>query len=515
MSQGMTRKLPINGFGTCVTYGEANGMGIGLPLDIDEDRPIVVAHPAAASHYHASMSLFEDAGHPFLQVLVDAGMLHVPDEWPYHADVINHAIYQRLNDSSEGWPVYRKTSLATPHWQLHVMREAYEFLSISPAIDVLYVDWLSWLDGFVENRNNAFPEMMAHIAHTIRDGGLVILDHKHVPTDEYGPCWYNHPGGEFPVTESTSMSEVCTIEWLGENANHEMQTYSATVFKVHHHKDGALGDVNWFDAIKPWFWNTILEMALMPSQVQTMLDEEHEETVHSNAITWENWHDTWSTVYMDGREHGLVFKTPVPARFAWPEGGYLAYLQWLLDHAKCLPEEAKKKSYRLKNEHFHLNIVYGDLITLAPSLHSKHSALAVRHALQQQVVGRCPWWKHQTTVLQTKETWMSNPIVGLKWSGPSATPHLAKHLIQHSKAQAFGVTMHTSKSFDCREVITVAHGTAQLTEVMAAVEAYYHELGFEAPRPIHRLELTVVSMDENEYVEDELPPQWRRVVDEE
>jgi hypothetical protein len=218
---------------------------------------------------------------------------------------------------------------------------------------------------------------------------------------------------------------------------------------------------------------------------------------------------------MDGREHGLVFKTPVPARFAWPEGGYLAYLQWLLDHAKCLPEEVKKKSYRLKNEHFHLNIVYGDLITLAPSLHSKHSALAVRHALQQQVVGRCPWWKHQTTVLQTKETWMSNPIVGLKWSGPSATPHLAKHLIQHSKAQAFGVTMHTSKSFDCREVITVAHGTAQLTEVMAAVEAYYHELGFEAPRPIHRLELTVVSMDENEYVEDELPPQWRRVVDEE
>ena len=515
MSQGMTRKLPINGFGTCVTYGEANGMGIGLPLDIDEDRPIVVAHPAAASHYHASMSLFEDAGHPFLQVLVDAGMLHVPDEWPYHADVINHAIYQRLNDSSEGWPVYRKTSLATPHWQLHVMREAYEFLSISPAVDVLYVDWLSWLDGFVENRNNAFPEMMAHIAHTIRDGGLVILDHKHVPTDEYGPCWYNHPGGEFAVTESTSMSEVCTIEWLGENANHEMQTYSATVFKVHHHKDGALGDVNWFDAIKPWFWNTILEMALMPSQVQTMLDEEHEETVHSNAITWENWHDTWSTVYMDGREHGLVFKTPVPARFAWPEGGYLAYLQWLLDHAKCLPEEVKKKSYRLKNEHFHLNIVYGDLITLAPSLHSKHSALAVRHALQQQVVGRCPWWKHQTTVLQTKETWMSNPIVGLKWSGPSATPHLAKHLIQHSKAQAFGVTMHTSKSFDCREVITVAHGTAQLTEVMAAVEAYYHELGFEAPRPLHRLELTVVSMDENEYVEDELPPQWRRVVDEE
>jgi hypothetical protein len=335
-----------------------------------------------------------------------------------------------------------------------------------------------------------------------------------MPTDEYGVCWYNHPGGEFPVTESTSMSEVCTIEWLGENANHEMQTYTGTVFKVHHHKNGCLGEVNWFDAIKPWFWNTIPEMALMPSQVQKMLDEEQEETVHPNAITWENWHDTWSTVYMDGEEHGMVFKTPVPARFAWPFETYHTYLQWLVDHPKCLPEQIKKNSYRLKSEKFQLNIVHGDLVKLAPSLHSKHSALAVRHALQQQVVGRCPWWKNQTTVLQTKESWMSNPIVGLKWSGPSATPHLAKHLIQHSKTQAFGVTMHTSKTFDCREVITVAHGTAQLTEVMAAVEAYYDELGFDAPRPFHRLELTVVTRDEGEYAEHELPPQWRRFVDE-
>ena len=183
MSQSTSRRLPIDGFGTCVTYGEANGMGIGLPIEIDEDSPLVVAHPAAGSHYHASMSLFEDAGHPFLQVLVDEGMLYVPDQWPYHADVANHAIYQRLHDSSEGWPVFRKTSLATPHWQLHVMREAYDFLTNSPPIDVLYVDWLSWLDRFVENRENAFPEMMAHFAHKIRDGGLVVFDHKHRPTD--------------------------------------------------------------------------------------------------------------------------------------------------------------------------------------------------------------------------------------------------------------------------------------------------------------------------------------------
>ena len=116
--------------------------------------------------------------------------------------------------------------------------------------------------------------MMANFSNKIRDGGLVILDHKHMPTDEYGPSWYNHPGGVFQLNDSTSMSEECVIEWIGLNANNEMQTYSATVFKVHHHEKGNLGNVNWFDAIQPWLWNTVLEMALMTSQVQKMLDEE-------------------------------------------------------------------------------------------------------------------------------------------------------------------------------------------------------------------------------------------------
>ena len=62
MSQSMARKLTLDGLGMCVTYGKDNQLGIGLPIEVDKDRPLVVAHPAAAQHYHASMSLFEDAG---------------------------------------------------------------------------------------------------------------------------------------------------------------------------------------------------------------------------------------------------------------------------------------------------------------------------------------------------------------------------------------------------------------------------------------------------------------------
>lgn len=509
MSQSMARKLSQNGFGMCIAYGKDKDMGIGLPIEVDENRPLVVAHPAAANHYHASMSLFEDAGHPFVHVLVDLSQF-CPDEWPYHANEANHANYQRLHDTSTGDPVFRKVCINVPHWQVHVGGEAFNYLSNAPPVDVLYVDWFTWLDRFITSDETAFADMMAHYTSNIRDGGLVIVDHKHREMGENGCRWFNHPGGIFAIDENTQMEEMCDIEWLGGNANGEMQTYAATVFKVHHSANGPLGHTDWFEAIKPWFWNMVPEMCLSPSQVQQMIDDEIEESVHPNAITWENWHDTWSTIYMDDREEGMTFKTPVPSRFAWPYEAYASYLQWLVNHPQCLQIEVEKRSYRLMGENFVLNIVHGDILELAPALYTKHSAIAVRYKLQQQIKARCPWWKYQTTTIQTRESWLSNPIQPLKWSGESATPHLAKQLIEHSKAQSFGGTYHNSRYFQCREIITVAHGTGALSEVMAAVEAYYGEIGQEVSRPLYTLELTVVHLDANEYQEQNLPHNWRR-----
>tara|TARA_B000000475_G_C15694084_1_gene323566 strand:+ start:282 stop:473 length:192 start_codon:yes stop_codon:yes gene_type:complete len=62
----------------------------------------------------------------------------------------------------------------------------------------------------------------------------------------------------------------------------------------------------------------------------------------------------------------------------------------------------------------------------------------------------------------------------------------------------------------------VAYGNATIREVMDGVEAYYDALGFEAPRQPTTLELTVVYMDEDEYLEDNISPRWgRRDSDEE
>ena len=62
--------------------------------------------------------------------------------------------------------------------------------------------------------------------------------------------------------------------------------------------------------------------------------------------------------------------------------------------------------------------------------------------------------------------------------------------------------------FPRMHVVTVAHGTAILAEVMAAVEASYERLGPNTVRQEHTLELTIVHIAEDEYQEVEIPPLW-------
>jgi hypothetical protein len=91
----------------------------------------------------------------------------------------------------------------------------------------------------------------------------------------------------------------------------------------------------------------------------------------------------------------------------------------------------------------------------------------------------------------------------LRWSGKDSTKHLAKILIEQSKAQAIDTITYefpySRSRFNCRNIVTVAHGNATLLEVMRAVEAYYKQLGCDYPRPTNTLELTIVYLDKNEY----------------
>lgn len=500
MSQSIPTRLPLDGLGVGVTYGENNDMGIGLPIEIDKNRPLVIAHPAAGHYYHSSMNLFADIEHPFIQVLVDEySCCPYTKQYDAYGDA---PTYQRLHNTLEGYPVFKNKYVKVPHWQIHIGSEAFEYLSKAAPIDILYVDWMTWLDNFIIDDKTALADMMTHYAGKIRDGGLVIFDHKHKFMGEDGCRWYNHPEGVFAIGEHSTMEKVCTTEWIGDNHQNEMVTYAATVFKINHSQDGPLANVDWAEAIRAWFWKSVPEMALTLEQVQGMIKSDDRDTLLFNLSTpsWRKWHDTWGTVHADGIYYVPPYEAPVSLEIdEWPKPAYMEYLQWLSEHPTCLQKKLIKRSYKLQGENFILNLVHGDLLELAPALYSKHSALAVRNNLQQKVVSRCPWWKKQTTILQSKHSWETNPVKGLKWSGQDATKNLAKILIEQSKVQAYSATMHNLPYFECREIVTVAHGNATLDEVMQAVEAYYEELGWDYPRPTNTLELTIVYLDENEY----------------
>ena len=80
MSMAATRRN-LQRWGGCIAYGPT--IEFGLPIAVPEDRPLVIAHPAAAMHHHASFGLVSDAGHPFIHeiiqspdVVVAIGQLH-------------------------------------------------------------------------------------------------------------------------------------------------------------------------------------------------------------------------------------------------------------------------------------------------------------------------------------------------------------------------------------------------------------------------------------------------------
>ena len=501
MSASIRKSDTYFGFGNCVNYGTE--IGIGLPINVDLNRPLVFCHPAAGRYYHSSMSLFEDTNHPFMQILVDYGDCY-PSSYPFAVDVANFSKYHRLPDSSNGDAIFRKSSLSNPHWQMHVIGEAYEYLSNSPPIDILYVDWFSWLERFIEKGDNSFCEMISNYIHKIRDGGLIIVDNKH----EHIEHWFNFPKQRTRITENSEIEFNCQIEWLGYDLNDEVKTFSANVIKVFHDSKGELGDKNWFEEIKQWFWNSIPEMALTHSQINTMIENEQQESIHHLAVTWDDWHKTWRDVYMDLDEPYLH---PIPPIKAWPRDSYLDYLKWLEKNPDLLFQDIKKRSYLMKQNKFKLTLIHGDIIELAPSLYSEDAAIAVRNNLQQRIISRCTWWKNQATVLQSGKLWNYTEIKGLIWSGNNSTPDLTKLLIEQSIKQPYMELFPKMKPFKCRKIITISHGKACLEQLMISCQNFFNQNRNSIFPTNDPIELIVIHKDENDYQDIELSNFWEKV----
>ena len=199
-------------WGGCIAYGPP--IDFGLPIEVPEGRPLVIAHPAAAMHHHASFGLVSDAGHPFIHVMVDRGDFS-PTGWGVNANEAGMATWQRIADTTQGHTVCRKAGLATPHWQVHIAGEAYGTLTNLPPLDVLYVDWLEWLEAHAAQPCRAFGNAISSFVHKVREGGLVVLDHKHKAMIEHDHPWYasvNEPFVHLPG--GSLLANKGVVEWM-------------------------------------------------------------------------------------------------------------------------------------------------------------------------------------------------------------------------------------------------------------------------------------------------------------
>ena len=483
-------------WGGCIAYGPP--IDFGLPIEVPEGRPLVVAHPAAAMHHHASFGLVSDAGHPFIHVMVDRGD-YSPTGWGVNANEAGMATWQRIADTTQGHTVCRKAGLATPHWQVHIAGEAYGTLTNLPPLDVLYVDWLEWLEAHAPQPGADFANVMSSFVHKLREGGLVVLDHKHKAMIETNHPWYANLNDDFVhLANGSLLVNKGVVEWMSPDLYGEYHSHMATVYEVHHGIDGALAQKDWEQAMQAWTWTVMPEVSMSPASVQAMLKSDPIPSIHPKAMTQHQWMKAWLR-QQEEHEGGPSFLGPTPPLYAWPQGAYAAYLQWLLDHPSLLLGGFDKRTYRLLGEAFNLNVVHGDLIRLAPALHGPNAVLAVREGLRQKVVARCPRWLGQTLELQAPEPWMSNPVKRLKWSGEDATPQLAKAMLELAKSQPYNNAHPSIKPMQVNHIVTVSHGTASLGEVMRAVMAYYDSL----PPMMGRapMELTVVCLDEDDYTD--------------
>ena len=483
-------------WGGCIAYGPP--VGFGLPIEVPEGRPLVVAHPAAAMHHHASFGLVSDAGHPFIHVMVDRGD-YSPTGWGINANEAGMATWQRIADTTQGHTVCRKAGLSTPHWQVHIAGEAYQTLTNLPPLDVLYVDWLEWLEPHAPQPCRDFGNAISSFVHKVREGGLVVLDHKHKAMIETNHPWYANVNDDFVhLANGSLLANKGVVEWLSPDLYGDYQSHIATVYEVHHGLEGTLAEKDWEQAMHAWTWTVMPEVSMSAKAVQAMLNSDPIPSIHPKAMTQHQWMKAWLR-QQEEHEGGPSFLGPTPPLYAWPQGAYAAYLQWLLDHPSLLLGGFDKRTYRLLGEAFNLHIVHGDLIRLAPALHGPNAVLAVREGLRQKVVARCPRWLGQTLELQAPEPWMSNPVKRLKWSGEDATPQLAKTMLELAKSQPYSRTHPSIKPMQVNHIVTVSHGTASLGEVMRAVMAYYDSL----PPMMGRapMEMTVVCLDEDDYTD--------------
>ncbi len=497
----MAMKNQNERYGTFIHSNE--NLNVGIDLKIDESRPLVIAHPAAGNHYHASMSFVQEFDHPFIHLVID---LHpyFPDTWPGMVSTSgNFMKYQRINDTIDGHPVFRICDSKQPHWQVQVTADAEEYLNSIPLVDILYLDWIDWINIGDNIRNKQVKSLLDYVSKFVRRDGLIIFDHKHDLKRILSFKETEDKLLDFYQQSSSQIGYSGELEWLGENSVSELTAYSASMYIVG--DNGENKKVNVTDFQK-WIRGLVPEFAQSKQQIESAIKSGRNQFEHVDAYTWDVWNCDYIQKLTDDISH-VNLSNLVPAMNTWDLEYYQKFLGWLKINNHLLTNPQKIRSYVKINQPHIVNIIHGDLIELSPLLFKENNFIAVRKSLAKKVLNRCPWWVNNMVKLQASRPWMESPIPNLVWSGEDVTTKLIEDIMDLSYSKFIERFDDFDNIPDSLEVITVANGNGVLKDLLQSFEKFLNKSKF--PDEI-KLSLTVVHLDDFDYQENTLPDNWFR-----
>lgn len=488
----------------CGTFiHSSDELNVGIDFAIDKSRPLVIAHPAAGNHFHASMSFIQEFDHPFIHLVIDL-YPYFPDTWPGTVTTSGSFMkYQRINDTVEGYPVFRVCDNKQPHWQVQVTSDADEYLNSIPCVDILYLDWIDWINTGEGNGNKTIESVLKYAARFVRKGGLIILDHKH---DLRRMFCFDDIGNESPGLNQSRDSLVNysgELEWLGENSTSELTAYSASMYVVTGKDENKTIEQVTF---QKWLGGLIPEFAQSLQQIDSAIDSGRNQFNHIDAYTWEVWNNNFIQKLTDDVIE-LDYPNPVPAMNTWKLEDYQKFLNWLKINEHLLAKPCNSRKYTKQNHSHMVRIIHGDILELSPLLFKDNSYIAVRMPLSKKILNRCPWWKNNIVELQSSRPWMENPIPNLIWSGYDVTNKLVGDIMDLGYSKFLQKFPDSDKIPKSLEIITIANGNGELEELLQGFDNFLLRSKF--PKNMSLI-FTVVHLDIGDYEDDVVPDGWIR-----
>ena len=131
-------------------------------------------------------------------------------------------------------------AVCPPHWQVHIPGEAFvTSTNLPPLVCSTSIGWRGW--AHAPNPCTDFANAIGAFVHKVVEGGLVVLDHKHIAMNDGQHGWFSHVNEAFVHLPGGSLlANKGVVEWMSPDLYGEYHTHMATVYEVHHGIDGAL-----------------------------------------------------------------------------------------------------------------------------------------------------------------------------------------------------------------------------------------------------------------------------------